>query len=376
MADPFAGLQVLYQNRPVYCLAVKGALSPGNWVLFKNNDPTFETEEETSVGLILATSEDGSLMEVNLFIRVTPELTRDLLLQTVSKPCNQFIPQILRAPGRKWIDPMTVTSIAWVFQRKMIDARPTEGHQGMSNLFLLEHNNQGGYAHIWDCYPFCSMHANYHLCAVECYQERVWRGIQVIRAEIARHLGRYSEKQGSFSRVSSQVVVGKEAWQFLLSKVRTVIGPPIGRNSMVSKRVLEPGLILKSQQSAFYSTMIRFETEDELQCLSTVLGELVTVEVRKRRPKYGVVESLQLNDIINVFAGSESVPISKASTLFMMGVIMSASVYGTSAISAPTNPSRAVRQQFSLGPFKGNGSLVPGLSRVATKTLMTKLSSK
>jgi hypothetical protein len=278
--------------------------------------------------------------------------------------------------GFKWIDPMTVASIAWVFQRKMIDARPTEGHQGMSNLFLLEHNNQGGCACIWDCYPFCSMHANYHLCAVECYQERVWRGIQVLQAKIARHLGRYSEKQGSFSRVSSQVVVGKEAWQFLLSKVRTVTGPPTGRNSMVLKRVLEPGLILKSQQSAFYSTMIRFETEDELQCLSTVLGELVTVEVRKRRPKYGVVESLQLNDIINVFAGSESVPISKASTLFMMGVIMSASVYGTSADSAPTNPSRAVRQQFSLRPFKGNGSLVPGLSRVATKTLMTKLSSK
>jgi hypothetical protein len=142
---------------------------------------------------------------------------------------------------------MTVTSIAWVFQRKMIDARPTEGHQGMLNLFLLEHNNQGGYAHIWDYYPFCSMHANYHLCAVECYQEQVWRGIQVLRAKIAWHLGRYSEKQGSFSRVASQVVVGKEAWQFLLSKVRTVIGPPIGRNSMVSKRVLEPGLILKSQ---------------------------------------------------------------------------------------------------------------------------------
>jgi hypothetical protein len=57
-------------------------------------------------------------MEVNLFIRVTPELTRDLLLQTVSTPCNQFIPQILPTPGHKWIDPMTVTSIAWVFSTK------------------------------------------------------------------------------------------------------------------------------------------------------------------------------------------------------------------------------------------------------------------
>jgi hypothetical protein len=73
---------------------------------------------------------------------------------------------------------------------------------------------------------------------------------------------------------------------------------------MVAKRVLEPGLLLKLQQSVFYSSMIRFETEDKLRCLSTILGELVTVKVRKRRPKYGVVELLQRNDVMNVVAGS------------------------------------------------------------------------
>jgi hypothetical protein len=91
MADPFAGLQVLYQNRPIYCLAVKGALSPGNWVLFKNNDPTFETEEETSVGLILATSEDGSLMEVDLLSespQSSPEISFYKLL--ANRATNSF----------------------------------------------------------------------------------------------------------------------------------------------------------------------------------------------------------------------------------------------------------------------------------------------
>ena len=50
------------------------------------------------------------------------------------------------------------------------------------------------------------------------------------------------------------------------------------------------------------SLFVRFETEEELRVLSTVLGELITMEVRKRRPKYKVVESLHLNDIINVVA--------------------------------------------------------------------------
>jgi hypothetical protein len=52
--------------------------------------------------------------------------------------------------------------------------------------------------------------------------------------------------------------------------------------------------------------MLRFETEDDLRALSSVLGEMVTIDVRKRRPKYSTVESLFVNDIINVVAGSES----------------------------------------------------------------------
>ena len=116
---------------------------------------------------------------------------------------------------------------------------------------------------------------------------------------------RSSEKQGSFSRVSSQVVVGKEPWQFLLSKVATEIRPPIGRMACISKRVVEPGLLLTSKKQVYYSTMIRLETEGELRCLSSILGELLTTDVRKRRPKYRVIDSLHLHDAINVVAGSE-----------------------------------------------------------------------
>ena len=76
MVDPFASLSVSINDRPIYCMQFKGALSPGNWVLFENDDSTFESDEEeskeeTSLGLIMATSEDGKTLEVNLFRRVT-----------------------------------------------------------------------------------------------------------------------------------------------------------------------------------------------------------------------------------------------------------------------------------------------------------------
>jgi hypothetical protein len=63
-------------------------------------------------------------------------------------------------------------------------------------------------------------------------------------------------------------------------------------------------MVLSSAPIVYDSVMVRFETEHELSMLSSVLGELVTVEVRKRRPKYGVEESLHVNDAINVVAGS------------------------------------------------------------------------
>jgi hypothetical protein len=312
MVNSFASLYVSVHDQPVYCPQVKALLTPGNWVLFRNDDTQFTSDEneDISIGLIMATtsrSGDGTnsnMLEVNLFRRITKALSHDLCLRSFTNPLYQWIPQILRTRRCKWIDPGSIQSIAWVFQTQHLDQKPNEGHQGMSNL-LLHYTGIGELISSGGCYPFCSDYVAYSLILADCYQERVWIGLQTLHAEICRHLGRSSEKQGYFTKVSSQVVVGREDWQFLLSKVERETGPPIGRNACISKRVLQPGLVLKSTKNLFYSSMLRFETEVQLQSLSSVLGELVTMEVRKRRPKYNVVESLHGNDVINTIAGSD-----------------------------------------------------------------------
>jgi hypothetical protein len=63
-------------------------------------------------------------------------------------------------------------------------------------------------------------------------------------------------------------------------------------------------MVLSSTPIVCDSVMVRFETEHKLSMLSSVLGELVTVEVRKRRPEHGLEELLHANDAINVVAGS------------------------------------------------------------------------
>jgi hypothetical protein len=155
MVNSFASLSVSVHYQPVYCRRVKALLTPGNWVLFRNDDTQFTSDENEDInsGLIMATtssSGDGTnsnMLEVNLFRHVTKALTRDLHLQSFTNPLYQWIPQILCTRRcSKWIDPpgSAVESIAWVFRTQHLDRKPNEGHQGMSNLFLLHYCNDIG----------------------------------------------------------------------------------------------------------------------------------------------------------------------------------------------------------------------------------------
>jgi hypothetical protein len=241
---------------------------------------------------------------VNVFIKMTKDLMKLLRIRLDNNPLTKWIPHILRTTRSTWIKPKSVMSIAWVFNPVALDRRPNEGHQGMSNLFLLAYDDTGDPI-TNGCHSFCSGYSFYSLNLADCYQERVWNGIQALRSEICRHLGRYSEKQGSYTRVSSNIIVGREAWRYLLLKVGNRVRLPLNRVASTTKRLLKPGMLLESTPVVSNSTMIRFETQTELSLLSSVLGELVTVEVRKRRPKYFVVDSLHVNDVLNVVAGSD-----------------------------------------------------------------------
>ena len=103
MADPFTALQLRIDDRPIYCPQAKAALAPGNWVVFKNDDTSFKSDEtnETSIGLIMATADDGLTLQVNLFRRVTPAVIQDLQLQSFSNPHYRHIPQIIRTPSAR-----------------------------------------------------------------------------------------------------------------------------------------------------------------------------------------------------------------------------------------------------------------------------------
>ena len=154
-------------------------------VCFSSDDECFHSEyglqsssKKWSVGLIMATNE--SRVQIDLFVHVTDLLNEQLQLRQFTNPRYRWIPQILRTPTCKWINPSDIISIAWVFQLHDIDAHQNEGHQGMKDLFLFYHNDEGQYNNIHSCHPFCSDYPLFRLCGADCYQERVWYELQVL----------------------------------------------------------------------------------------------------------------------------------------------------------------------------------------------------
>jgi hypothetical protein len=55
-----------------------------------------------------------------------------------------------------------------------------------------------------------------------------------------------------------------------------------------------------------YSSLLRFETEAQLQCLRNILGDATTVGVRMRRPKINSYNSLLTFTKLNVIVGSDN----------------------------------------------------------------------
>jgi hypothetical protein len=55
-----------------------------------------------------------------------------------------------------------------------------------------------------------------------------------------------------------------------------------------------------------YSSLLRFETEGQLECLRTILGDATTVGARMRRPKINTYNTPLPFTKLNVIVGSEN----------------------------------------------------------------------
>jgi hypothetical protein len=122
-------------------------------------------------------------------------------------------------------------------------------------------------------------------------------------------LGRYSQQQGTFAKVSGRLTnISADTWGFLQLQFSNLFPAEseCGTSTRVRiYRVTESGLVVKAARINRSCTVMRFETKTQLRRLCNVFGESVTAGQRCRLPKIALPKSLGKNDVINVVCGSD-----------------------------------------------------------------------
>ena len=281
---------------------------------WEDTDETLIESENSNlvVGCIVRSGNDCNkdtpetkCLVVNLFRRCNEKLFKDLHLRQIIDLRIRDIPEILQTTHCINIPTKAIASLAFVFSLDELEDNEAIGCQGMDSLYLLRFTEKGEPVNPEWCLPYPSRYVPYRQQLPDCYPSRIWNSLKVIRMEISRLLGRYSEKQGLYNTARAKVTINNETWEYLLSKVNSTTGMPRKAITSSVKRLLLPGLTLKSVRVLSNSAMIRFETNGDLHAFSKVFGQQVFIEVRKRRPPINQPSLLNVNDAINVVVGSK-----------------------------------------------------------------------
>lgn len=321
-----------------YSKQLKTDLVPGTFVLVvesadisSNSD---RLEHDIVARIVRAVGVGPPLsVEVNLFRKVSEvvagrqEQKEHILLPQGFRECHlRHIPEIVQTTEMRVVAMTDITNLAFVFTAASL--KDTTNFyftcQGMANAFLLRYRvnlpraADSSNPHAEEetpflieipmryCLPFPSCYANSRY--YDCFARRIWNNIVLVKLEIMKLLGRYSQQQGLFGRECARLYLTAETWGFICLQCSDVLKASDFGSSKRHRvhRTVESGLVVKAARIQKSCTIMRFSTKTELKGLCRLLGESVTAGQRCRLPKSSEPKSLWINDVINVVCGSEA----------------------------------------------------------------------
>ena len=172
------------------------------------------------------------------------------------------------------------------------------------------------------CLPFpsCYEDSKYH----DCFARRVWNNIVLMKLEIMKLLGRYSQQQSLYGQESSRLYLTAETWGLICLQCTNLFSTSDFGSSKIVRlhRIVESGLFVKAARVQKTCAVMRFSTKTELKGFCRVFGESVTSGQRCRLPKSSAPKSLCISDVINVVCGSDARETSFSSRTARDGIVL------------------------------------------------------
>lgn len=297
-----------YGHYPFFAKSMKTFLSVGSNVVIK-------TKSEADKKLLSEFGLDGTVVATILSYSSEDEITCVIYQHTelLQPCCNPPLPlmsgpsyglkEIVKTRNKVVVSANDIVDHAFVFTIIDVEA-DVINHYGITNCYLLryqfDNNTKEDIEHHvkFPCesmgYPFIQ----------RTLAAKIWYGITRIQDALWKVMNSESERQITIVRVP--LVIDDETLDYIAyrcgDEVKKITINTKGRKRCITTK----GLKRKAGRARNNLSILRFETEAQLVTLRKIIGKTTTVGIRRRRPKIGTTDQLELNNTINLIVGKNN----------------------------------------------------------------------
>ena len=180
--------------------------------------------------------------------------------------------------------------------------------QGVKNCFLLRYIYKNGLIDTQtplqyvSCFPsYYVEHKHFRRCSIFI----LWSKITELQVVLWKILNKYSEKEENTTIL--QFPFDELLWSYLINRTKGILEERELLSDGTVRCFTLKGMIRETMRTGpqRITSILRFQTESQLECLRKILGDATTIGIRMRRPKLYCKSIVQPNDTLNIIIGSE-----------------------------------------------------------------------
>lgn len=307
-----------YTAFPVYAPNLKIFVSVGAYILLRGADVDNELLRNAN-GHIVAQILSFNKISNCLKCRVLSLITQVLPLVGLAADAdgNEIdiirtgiaggIPEVVTACYQVVATPLDIIDVSFVFNIMDFVHGRVYGH-GIINCFLLRYKYTSNNSLVSLPYqPIFPSDNIGHLFFDRCSNAVLWYSISSLQDAIWKGLNRRADRQDNFIRIPFHF--DDILKTYILYRTQGIVNPIVVTAGLIRCFTLK-GLDRETFRAPNLIKLVRFQTNNQLQCLRSIVGNAVTIGQRVRRPRLFEREELRPQTVVHVILGrNEDVPV-------------------------------------------------------------------
>lgn len=297
-----------YGQRPILSNTLRMMISIGSSVLIKKEGRNGVDEQNDDDVIVATIVSYQSETEVTcLMYKSIDELDCRSMISRMSIGVGYGLREVLKTKQKIVVSIDEVIDFAFIFQIRNLED-DCINYGGISNCYLLRFQAEDGIINDVEHhqrFPCDSPQHRMHQSTMA----TIWHGISCLQDSLWKVLNSAAERQVPIVRVP--VNIDCTLMQYIEYRSDVVVAAVTLKQSGRLSFTTLKGMKRSTKKAKRKLKLRRFETVEQLGILRKIIGDSCTIGIRRRRPKLGFTDRLQMNNGINIIVGSENEPTTK-----------------------------------------------------------------